>query len=269
MRYLLHTLVLSLMLGLAAVQAQPRASIEVIDLQHRSADEIIPLIEPLLGPEDALTGTGMRLILRSGPETLAQVRQVLESVDAAPANLLISVRRGALGGALEQEAQVQGRVGRVIIGDGSGTRIISRRTTERDASVQTLRVLEGQTALIRAGESVPRVQQGPVVLPGGGLVGPEIEYRELERGFLVRPSIAGGDRVRLEIQQVHERDARGGGGRTEFQQVDTVLSGRLGEWIPIAAAGERRDLSGQRILGTRREQGDGELDIHVRVDRTP
>lgn len=269
MRYLLHTLLLSLMLSLAAAQADPRDSIEVIDLQHRSADEIIPLIEPMLGPGDVLTGAGMRLILRSGPETLTQVRQILESVDAAPANLLISVRRGALGGSLEREAQVQGRVGRVIIGDGSGTRIIRRQTTERDASVQTLRVLEGQTALIRAGESVPRVQQGPVVLPGGGLVGPEIEYRDIERGFLVRPSIAGDDRVRLEIQQVHEREARGGGGRTEFQQVDTVLSGRLGEWIRVTGVEERRDLSGQRILGSRREQVDGGLDIHVRVERAP
>ena len=269
MRHLLHTVLLTLILSLAAAQADPRGSIEVIDLQHRSADEIIPLIEPMLGPGDVLTGSGMRLILRSSPQTRAEVGQILESMDTAPANLLVSVRRGALGGALEREGQVQRRAGGVVVGDGSGTRIIRRQTTERDASSQTLRVLEGQAALIRLGESVPRVQQGPVLLPGVGVVGPVIEDRDIERGFLVRPSIAGTDRVRLEIRQVHEGEARGGGGRIDFQQVDTVLSGRLGEWIRIAGVEESRDLSGQRILGTRREKLDGELDIHVRVDRAP
>ena len=267
MRTMLQAFVLILAVWVAGAQADQRASIEIIELQHRTAEEMIPLLEPLLRPEDVLTGTGMRLILRSSPATLAEVRQVLGTMDAAPGNLVISVRRGSLGGSLEREVQVQGRVGGVVIGDGSGTRIIRRQTAERDSSVQTLRVLEGQTALIRTGESVPYAQPGLILLPRGGLVTSGVDYRDVERGFLVRPRVGGDDRVQLEISQVHEREARAGGGRIEFQRVDTVLSGELGEWIRIAGAEEQQDLSGQRILGTRREQRDGEMDIYVRVDR--
>lgn len=267
MRQMLRKLVVILTLCMAAAQAGQAASIEVIDLQHRTAAEMIPLLEPLLGPNDLLTGAGMRLILRSGPATLGEVRQILETMDAAPANLVISVRRGALGGSSERELQVQGRAGVVVIGDGSGTRIIRRQTADRDRSVQTLRVLEGQTALIRTGESVPHAQPGLILLPAGGLITPGVDYRDVERGFLVRPQVGRDDRVRLEIKQVHERESRAGGGRIEFQQVDTVLSGGLGEWIRIAGAEERRDLSDQRILGTSRARHEEETDIHVRVDR--
>ena len=267
MRYALHALGVVLILSLAAAQADQRVSIEVIELQHRTAEEMIPLLEPLLGSGEVVTGTGMSLILRSNPATLADVRQVLETMDAAPANLLVSVRRGALGGSSEREVQVQGRVGGVDVGEGSGTRIILRQTADRDSSIQTLRVMEGQTALIRTGESVPRGQPGLILLPRGSLIVPGLDYRDVERGFLVRPRVGGDDRVQLEIRQLHEREARAGGGRFEFQQVDTVLSGPLGEWIRIAGVEEQQAASGQRILGVRGETRDDEVDIHVRVDR--
>lgn len=248
--------------------ASERMAIEMIDLQQRTAVELVPLVEPLLGPGEAVTGTGMHLILRSTPETLAQVRQLLDRLDTAPVNLLISVRRGSDSAAVERELQLQGRVGDVVVGDGSGTRIIRRATADRDASVQTLRVVEGQTALIRTGESVPQAGLGPIVLlPGGALAVPGIDYRDIERGFVVRPQLGDGDRVRLEIRQFHDRESRTGGGRIEVQEVDTVLSGALGEWIRVAGGSERRDTSGQRILGTRRAGQDAELEIYLRVDR--
>jgi hypothetical protein len=267
MRHGMYLLVLILTLCAGAVQAEQRTAIQVIELQHRTAEDVIPLLAPLLGSGEVVTGTGMRLILRSSPATLAEVRQVLDRLDAAPATLLVSVRRGSTGGSLERGVQVQGRVGGVIIGDGSDTRVIRRETTERDGSTQTLRVLEGQAALIRTGESVPVVSHGPLLWPGGGLTAPGIDYRDLERGFLVRPRVVGDDRVQLEIRQVHEREARGGAGRIEFQQVDTVLSGELGEWIRVGGVERQRDHSEQRILGTRRERHDDQVDVYVRVDR--
>jgi type II secretory pathway component GspD/PulD (secretin) len=259
--------VLALALCMAVAQAVQAASTEVIELRHRTAAEMIPLLEPLLGPDDVLTGTGMRLVLRSGPTTLGEIRRILETLDAAPADLVISVRRGALGVGSELGLDVQGRAGPVVIGDGSGTRVIQRQTAARDSSVQTLRVLEGQTALIRTGESVPTAQPGLIVWPRGDVITSGVEYRDVERGFLVRPWVGGDDRVRLEISQVHEQASRAGGGRIEFQQVDTVIVGGLGEWIRIAGVGEQRDASGQRTLGTSRTQREVETDIHVRVDR--
>jgi hypothetical protein len=186
MKNLFCRLTLMLFLCLPAAQAGAQQSIEIIDLQNRPAAEIIPLIEPLLGPDDVVTGTGFRLIIRVAPATLSQLREVLSAFDAVPRNLVVSVRRGGVETTREREAQLQGRIGDVTVGDGSGSRIIHRQTNDRDRGVQTLRVLEGQAAFIHAGESVPVLRHGGIVLPGA-VVGPEVDYRDLERGFLVRP----------------------------------------------------------------------------------
>ena len=37
--------------------------LQIIDLKNRPADEIIPVIKPMLKPNDAITGTGYQLFL--------------------------------------------------------------------------------------------------------------------------------------------------------------------------------------------------------------
>lgn len=42
-----------------------QAELAVIDLGYRSAEELIPALGPLMGPDDVLTGTGYQLIVRT------------------------------------------------------------------------------------------------------------------------------------------------------------------------------------------------------------
>ena len=44
--------------------------LQIIDLKNRPADEIIPVIRPMLKPNDAITGTGFQLFLRTDAKTL-------------------------------------------------------------------------------------------------------------------------------------------------------------------------------------------------------
>jgi hypothetical protein len=244
----------------------PGSLIEVIDLQHRPAAEVIPLVSPILGPEDALTGTGFQLIIRAAPATIAQVREVLAALDAPARNLVVSVRRGGLDTSSERGIDVQGQIGGPMTEDRLGVRVIGRQTTDRTGDVQTLRVLEGQQAFIRSGESIPYRSTDVILVPGGAVATSGIDYRDLDRGFLVRPSVGPERRVRLEILQVDERLSQMGRGRIDTQRVDTVLSGEIGEWIRIGGIDSRRDASGRWILGAGSQQTTQGVDIHVRVD---
>lgn len=258
----------TLLLALAGSWAQASAGslIEVIDLQNRPATEVIPLVSPLLGPEDAVTGTGFQLIIRAAPATIAQVREMLGALDTAARNLVVSVRRGGLDTSSERGIDVQGRIGGPVAEDRLGVRVIGRQTTDRTGDLQTLRVLEGQQAFIRSGESIPYRSPGVILIPGGALAASGTNYRDLDRGFLVRPSVAPDHRVRLEIQQVDERLSQMGRGRIDTQRVDTVLSGEIGEWIPIGGIDSQRDASGRWILGAGSQQTTQDVEIHVRVD---
>jgi type II/III secretion system protein len=93
-----------------AAQAQQQI-LEVITLGYRQADEVIPLLRPLLAPGGALTGTNNQLIVRTTPANLAELKQVLAVVDARPRQLVISVRQGSVADAARDRASVSGSAG--------------------------------------------------------------------------------------------------------------------------------------------------------------
>ncbi len=251
---------LLLFLPLAGVLAAEGPALHILQLQHRPASEVMPSIEPLIRPGEVLTGAGFQLFLRSGPDTLAEVREVLRAVDRAAQNLVVSVRRGAAGATLGRGIGIEDP------GDGPGVRWSHRRGTARDEGVQTVRILEGEQAFIRVGESIPHPALVVRALPRADVLAFGIDYQDLERGFVVRPWVEPNERIRLEIQYVDEREGRSGGGRIERQRVDTVLSGPVGEWISIRHGDERHQGTERRILGTRSLREQQDVQIQVRVD---
>lgn len=253
-------LVLLLFLPLAGARVATEPALAIIELQHRPASEVMPWIEPLLRPGEVLTGTGFQLFMRSGPDTLAEVRAVLSAVDRAARNLVVTVRRGASGATLGRGIGIEDS------GDGPGVRWIHRRGTARDEGVQTVRILEGGQAFVRAGESIPHPEPVVLLLPGADILAFGVDYQDLERGFLVRPWVEPNDRIRLEIQFMDEREGRSGGGRIDRQRVDTVLSGPVGQWISITHGDERHQSTERRILGTRSLREQQDVQIQVRVD---
>ena len=86
---------LSLVLLVSTVQAD---SITTIQLSNRQAGEIIPIVKPMLGSEDAITGQGYKIFLRSSPQTLAQVKEMIDALDIAAKTLQISVFQGSTRG---------------------------------------------------------------------------------------------------------------------------------------------------------------------------
>src|SRR5262245_58505450 len=83
---------LALLLGFASATVLGQGTIEVISLRHRNAEQVIPILQPLLAPGGALTGQYSQLIVRTSPENLAQIRSVLESIDRPARRLMVLVR---------------------------------------------------------------------------------------------------------------------------------------------------------------------------------
>ena len=79
-------------LALWALPSLGQGSLEVIDLRHRTAEQILPDLRPLLAPGAVLTGQRNQLIVRTSPENLAELRRALEALDRPARRLVISVR---------------------------------------------------------------------------------------------------------------------------------------------------------------------------------
>ncbi len=270
-----------------ALAAQAQQVLEVITLGYRQADEVIPLLRPLLAPGGTLTGTSNRLIVRTTAANLAELKQVLAIVDSRPRQLVISVRQGAVGEATRDRTSISGSVsvgsdaqvqvppppgarrdpGVVVQGDSSRIegRAISRSSAQDSSVTQTVQVLEGNSAFIRTGQSVPLTSTQINRTPGGTQVTQSTDFVNADTGFFVTPRVSG-DRVTLEISTARDRVRNPGTGTVSIQRASTVVSGRLGEWIAVGGSSESAERTRSELLSQKRYSTRDERSIMLKVE---
>ena len=259
-----------MLVALASIAAHAQSTVlEVIPLHYRMAEEVIPIIQPMLAREGSVSGFQGQLVVRTTPANLEEIKRILASLDTAPRQLVITVREETDVDRSRSSAEVSGSVGgdhgRVTIpgsGDTRGGNVVLRdgddrlrvnvledSGSERDRSEQTVRVMEGREAFVRVGQSVPvRERQVQRTVVGGRVVEQVVEgaqYRDIASGFYVLPRVSG-DRVTLDVSSQRESLSRRSAGNVNVQSLVTTVSGRLGEWMEIGGVGQ--DASGQQAV---------------------
>jgi len=230
-------LTLWVLAGIAAA-----AELEIVTLKYRSAEQVIPVIHPLLAPGGSVSGMQNQLILRTTKANLADLRKVLASIDTLPRRLMITVRQDAEGTGAQRGAELSGGVGSgaVVAGamrpdeSGVSARIYASKGASGDHVTQQLQVLEGSPANIQVGQSIPVASQTMTRTIDGIAVSNSVAYRDLATGFEVVPRVSG-ERVFLDISPRREVPVGSRGG-ADVQHVVTSVSGRLGEWLELGSS---------------------------------
>lgn len=262
-----------LMIGLSFSMIAYANELEIINLKHRSAAELIPIIRPLLGSDEMVSGMNYQLILRASPRNIEQIKGLLDSIDTMPRRLKITVMQDVDSETAARLTEVSGSLGMgrnarllvpagvnagsgasVSIGQGQDSvnaRIISTRSLESDHNTQQLRVMEGNRARVASGQSVPVPQRQVVQTPWGTQVTDTTQYQEVSSGFYVLPRV-NGDQVTLEVSTQNDSLApnqvtvpnqnTGGYPVTRIQNTSSTVSGRLGEWINLGGLGQQGGL---------------------------
>ncbi|NLH47777.1 MAG: hypothetical protein GX444_04135 [Myxococcales bacterium] len=217
----------------------------VLKPQYRTAEDLLPALQAALGTEgtitvDARTGS---LVVTGSPAAIARVRQALAQLDVRPRTVYIAAQRiGAdeyenLGVAVDWTAAGGGwRVGRLpfdarsrdgtIGGQGKALRRIDRNT---DASRVEVRVLEGETATLLAGQK--QVYQ-PDRFAWAGKLGPVMtgQVTSVQTALEVRPRIVG-DEVELKIMPRATLYTAKGPANQPFMDLSTTVRVRDGDQI--------------------------------------
>ena len=277
---------------LLAGAALAQTTVEVIPLKYRKADQLIPLLKPLLGREASISNFQNQLVIRATPAELAQVKRVLAGIDTQPRRLLITVHQDADVSGSRREAEVSGSIGNnnarmtvpgsssreggnVVLREGDDrlrARVVDSSQAGGERTAQTVQVLEGYSAFIRAGESQPvRNRQVLRTMVNGQWVDRVVEttdYREATTGFNVRPHLQG-EMVTLDIDPQRESFDEQRRGAVNVQRVSTTVSGRLGEWMDLGGITEERSNDSSGILGTRSVRSSDRRGVQVKVELLP
>jgi hypothetical protein len=270
-------IVTSLLVALTTLLAFAGVSAEearIIQLKHRPADEIIPLIRPLLGPDDALSGMDYRLIVRTSDRNLKNIERLLAQLDVAPRQLRITVEqrvaddRDTTTHSVEGEIQIGDEAqiklpekspdnrGLVIQRDNLRLRTGQRTTVGRNETTQTVMALDGQRASIRIGQFVPHVKEILALGRRQVLIAQGIALQDVTTGFDVLPRVSG-DRVRMEITPRLSTLRDPTTGLADFQELATTVEVRLGEWIDLGAIlGHRSEIDRAILESAATESGE-------------
>src|SRR3989442_12603679 len=139
--------VLAAVLAAWAAHSLAQQALEIIPLRHRTVDQVLPALQPLVERGGALTGQSGQLIVRTSPANLAEIKRALETIDRPLRRLQISVRFDDSLEAASQGIEAGGRIG------GGGARVDGRPQGARAAAAD-------------------RVDQRRVGLEGGGALRP-------------------------------------------------------------------------------------------------
>ena len=239
-------------------------ALEAIPLQYRLAEELLPILQPLLPADAALTGTGDVLLVRADAATLQQVRAAIAALDRPPRQLLITVGQATTGtrGGTTVRGSATIDAGDVQVGVNrppaphSGARITVQAGQQQIElhDVSSVRALEGRETYVALTTSRPftstsTVRDGPHHVTEVRTVG----RQDAQTGFVATPRLSG-DRVTLEISPSQQRlgTSRHDADVATHSLVTTV-SGRLGEWIELGGvtATETGDTTGLIVWGAR------------------
>jgi len=255
----------------------------IVQLKHRTANDVIPLIRPLLGPDDALTGLDYRLILRTSDANWKQIERVLEQVDVARRQLRITVVQGVAEERDNQSQSVQGQVrlgtsGQIRLpsgkSSGDGLEIQkdqlhystqSRTSTSNNAHTQTVLTQDGQRTFIRIGQSVPHVQKilslgrRPHVYTEG------VTYQDVTTGFDVLPRVRG-NRVLVEITPRVSSLRNPATGLADFQEFSTTVETQFGEWLDLGSILQNQNEAHRAILESASSTSNERRTVRIRID---
>ena len=273
------------MLGIGGALAN---ELEIITLKHRSTEEVLPMIRPLLDPDDVANGMNGQLVLRTSPRNLAQIKQLLDRIDTAPRRLRISVMqnvdRATVAGMNEVSGTLgAGSAGRISVpgtGDQAGlnarmqqggdqlhVRLDSGDTRTQDHKTQQLQVIEGGRAFVRVGVNVPVPQQVVIQRPWGVEVIDQTQYQEVSSGFYVSPRIQGNN-VTLDISTQNDSIATTPGlySSQNVQHAASTLTGRLGEWMELGGMSQTQSDRDATLTSRNNSQVDEQRNVFIKVE---
>ncbi|MEZ5501641.1 MAG: secretin N-terminal domain-containing protein [Halioglobus sp.] len=250
--------------------ALAQRELTTITVNYADAQQMVSVIRPYLSAGSSVSVYQNQLVLNATPEEVAKTRDLLQQLDAAGRQLLISVRTEGTGSASRRGVDVDGVItsGNTTITNGAYGRSSESRATVRvenyrgsgtDNGSQSVRATEGLPAYIGTGMTAP--VQSYSTGPDGRRYYQQ-GYVDAVAGFYATTRVSNGV-ARISIDQSNDQLA---GQAVRTQQLRSEVSGPLGQWLPLGSLNTAASQQGQDIGARAQSSSTGATQLFIKVD---
>lgn len=255
--------VLFLLLSLScAIFAQ---GVETITVQYRSAEDIAGQIKALYPEQQVrVVGRHQQLTVRADEQTIHEIKQLVSSLDTAPHQFLISIsadanhqnNRSGLSGSISTSTHSSKNSSTVTVTTHN------KSYNTRGTGSQSIKVLEGHSAFISAGQKKPvRNRQ---LVNGQWVKG--VDYIDMTSGFYVQPRLIGNNQVELKIRTQQNQASKQQHNEINTATTDSVQIIRLGEWSSIGGTAQYSQNNSGGISYSTQRQGIDNQSLTIKVE---
>jgi type II secretory pathway component GspD/PulD (secretin) len=197
-----------------------------------------------------------KLAVRGNAEQHAIVATIVREIDNPPRNVQINVKFASTGKSDSREAGIRPN-GPIVIRDGElrGSiegRFGNQNTTSRENTTQMLVAMDGHSAMLRVGESVPYLAWLTEYSWRHGYIREvNIEWRDVGSFLSVRPEILGdGPLIRVRLTPTLSGRLTNGTKHTiEFTELTTEVTVRDGQTLSIGGFNKDQEFSSKFLVG--------------------
>ncbi|MEO8419062.1 MAG: secretin N-terminal domain-containing protein [Methylophilaceae bacterium] len=240
-------------------------------MQHRFADDLLPVVQPMVGEGGSASAINNQLLLRATLERMAAIEQVVATLDVSRKNVRITIRHDDTQQAQHDRLGISGRIrsGEVRMGvgeagrDGVQLNVDHEQSNMSERGSEFVTVLDGERAFIRVGQSVPYTEQWALWSQRYLNIQQTTEFRDITTGFAVRPRYIG-DQLELEIAP---RIARlNSAGFIDFEELATTVRVTPGQWFDLGGTMQLKDDVSRAILSNQQGSGAQTTSLMIKVD---
>ena len=219
-------------------------SIHYFDLKYRPANEVIPLLQPLLQEGEAISGNGYQLFIKTKSQRKQEIENLISAIDKTIKMFRISVTNDEYISTSNNEIDVsinaQDKDVGIVVGrkpskeSNVSINIDTRKTEDKSDQTQFIQVQEGKPAFISRENLHIIPIYSYIQRPNGNFL---IEHNQLaptqQDGFYVVARSADGRTANINIQSATSNRQTYHGYGQDQTYINTTLRVPLGEWIEI------------------------------------
>ncbi len=250
--------------------AVAQRQLTTIEVSYANPQQIKATILPFLSEGSSVSLYQNQLVLNVTPQELAKTRELLQQLDRAGRQLQVSLRSDGVGSDSRRGVDVEGgiKTGNTTITTGSGRRTTETRTTVRvtnhsgtstDNGNQSVRATEGLPAYISTGMTAP-VQSYTTGRDGRRYY--QQGYVDAVSGFYATTWVNDGV-ARISIDQSNNQLE---GQTVTTQQLQSQVSGALGQWLPIGVISNTASEQNQGIASRGQSSRANSTQLSIKVE---